>query len=201
MSCRVNLDIHVISDKIQAVFDAAEENSHFQIESIDEKMSVKTESVCESVTLVVEDSPCAGSGGAVVSPDAGNQLKEQPNGLMVHAGMRVTRKAGSTISALVGVCELPDGTVQPLDYRDAAHIDQLVGVTLTSASAGAEVTIQRSGQIDAAGLSLTAGRVWLGQSGQLTQTPPETGFDILLGYATAEQRIYLDPQPAITLEE
>lgn len=161
------------------------------------------------------------SSGATVliSQDSNRQLVRatQPSRSVVLAGVRgrpgpigqpgpaggsaVLRTAGETLSALAAVYELPDGTVYALDAEDDDRIDLLVGITITSASAGAEVTIQRSGPLDAAGLGLQPGRVWLGRSGQLTQTPPETGFDILLGYATAEQRIYLDPQPAITLEE
>lgn len=116
-------------------------------------------------------------------------------------GSAVNRVAGVTLSALTVVYELPDGTVYPLDNLDEEHVDLLVGITLTSAPAAGEVTVQRTGPLDAAGLGLVPGRAWLGLDGRITQTPPETGFDILLGYATADQRIYLDPQPAITLDE
>lgn len=158
------------------------------------RTTVVNEVVAPAVIELTETAAVIISPGA--QGPAGPRGQPGPSG-----GSAVIRVAGETLSALVAVYELPDGTVYALDAEDDDHIDLLVGITITSASAGTEITIQRSGPLDAGGLGLTPGRVWLGQTGRLTQAPPETGFDILLGYATAEQRIYLDPQPAITLEE
>lgn len=116
-------------------------------------------------------------------------------------GSAFIRIAGEPISALRAVYELPSGAVHPLSADDAEHIDLLAGITITSASAGQEITVQRSGPLDASGLNLQPGRVWLGMDGALTQTPPATGFDTLLGYATAEQRLYIDISETILLED
>lgn len=110
-----------------------------------------------------------------------------------------TRHTPAPLSALVVVWEDPTGAVHPLDYRDDAHIDLLAGLTVTSGGAGAVVTIQRSAVLDAHGLGLAPGRVWLGVDGRLTQTPPQDGCDILVGYATADERIYIDFSEAIFL--
>lgn len=133
----------------------------------------------ETVVLEIIDAPMGGGGD----------------------GNTFARTAGTAISALVAVYELPDGTVWPLSADDDEHIDLLAGITLTSASTGAQVTVQRSGPLDAAGLNLQAGRVWLGMNGQLTQTPPDSGNDTLLGYATAEQRLYINISETIILED
>ena len=145
-----------------------------------ETVVVEAGGQCEVVELVVTDPACTSGGGN---------------------SSTFTRIAGEPISALHAVYELPSGTVHPLSADDAEHIDLLAGVTVTSAATGQEITVQRSGPLDASGLNLQPGRVWLGTDGALTQTPPENGFDTLLGYATAEQRLYIDISESILLED
>lgn len=115
-------------------------------------------------------------------------------------GAAFIRAAATTLSALVVVWEDSAGRVRPLDYRDEEHAALLCGLTITSADAGQDVTVQRLGPLDAAGLGLVPGRVWLGIDGRLTQTPPQDGCDILVGNATADERIYLNFNEAIYLE-
>ena len=116
-------------------------------------------------------------------------------------GEAFTRVAATTLSALVVVWEDSAGLVRPLDYSDEEHAALLCGLTITSADAGQGVIVQRIGKLDAAGLGLVPGRVWLGVDGRLTQTPPKDGCDILVGNATADERIYLNFNEAIYLED
>lgn len=111
------------------------------------------------------------------------------------------RTSAGALSALRAVWEDSTGVVHLLDYRDAGHIDLLAGITVTAAgAAGQPVTVQRSGVLDAAGLGLAPGRVWLGAEGALTQTPADDGFDVLIGTAVAPGRLILNPQDPINLE-
>lgn len=114
-------------------------------------------------------------------------------------GAAVERVAGETISALRVVYEL-DGRVFALDYRDAEHIDLLLGVTLTAASAGAAVNVQRTGDLSDSGWAWQPGRIYLGQAGLLTQHPAETGYSLLIGSAVSATRILLNLQDPIELE-
>ena len=114
-------------------------------------------------------------------------------------GVVIQRSAGHLISALRVVYEA-SGLVYVLDYRDADHIDMLLGITLTAATAGEPVNVQRSGVLDDAGWAWTPGRVWLGADGRLTQTPPTDGFDVLIGAATSATRITLNLTETIELE-
>lgn len=114
-------------------------------------------------------------------------------------GSAVQRTAGATLSALRAVYEL-DGQVFYLDYRDAAHIDLLLGITLTAATAGQPINVQRAGPIDDSGWNWTPGRIWLGVDGALTQTPPTDGFDALIGAAVSATRITLNITDPIELE-
>lgn len=115
-------------------------------------------------------------------------------------GSALQREAGEVISALRVLYEL-DGAVHALDYRDADHIDLLLGVSLTSAMPGEQLNIQRSGVMDDAGWSWVPGRIWLGADGALTQTPPTGGFDVLIGSAMSATRITLNLSEPIDLEE
>lgn len=114
-------------------------------------------------------------------------------------GSAFQRTAGETLSALRAVYEL-DGVVRYLDSQDDEHIDLLLGLTLTAATPGAAVNIQRSGPIDDAGWNWTPGPVWLGPAGTLTQTPPAEGYDVLIGAAMSATRLTLNIQDPITLE-
>lgn len=116
-------------------------------------------------------------------------------------GSAFERQSGEAVSALRVVWEDASGIVRPLDYRDDEHIDLLAGITVTAAaSAGQPVTVQRSGVIDAAGLGLAPGRVWLGANGVLTQSPASDGFDVFIGTAVAPARLILNLQDNIELE-
>ncbi|MFG0786929.1 hypothetical protein [Delftia tsuruhatensis] len=114
-------------------------------------------------------------------------------------GASVQRTAGTNLSALLAVYEL-NGVVRALSADDALHIDLLVGITLTAAQAGELVNVQRLGAIEDPGWSWVPGRVYLGANGALTQVPPTSGFDVLIGSATSPTRITLNLQDPISLE-
>lgn len=113
-------------------------------------------------------------------------------------GTAVVRTAGETISALRAVYE-EDGEVFVLDYRDQDHIDQLLGITLNAGASGAPITVQRILDITDAAWAWTPGRVYLGADGALTQTPPSTGFHVLIGAAVSATRITLNLQDPISI--
>ncbi|MDR0700950.1 MAG: hypothetical protein LBF61_00840 [Azoarcus sp.] len=112
----------------------------------------------------------------------------------------VQRPAGETLSALRAVWEDNAGHVWPLDYRDAAHVTLFAGITLTAAAAGVETTLQLSGVVDADGLGLGVGPVWIGEAGRLTQTPPTTGYLFRLGSAVSNNRLILSSSQPVKRE-
>lgn len=111
----------------------------------------------------------------------------------------VSRTAGETISALRALYEL-DGEVFVLDYRDEDHIHLLLGISLTAGVAGNPINVQRFADITDSAWGWTPGRVYLGVSGALTQTPAADGFDVLIGSAVSATRITLNLQDPIHLE-
>lgn len=106
-------------------------------------------------------------------------------------GTTVTRSAGEPLSALRVVYELA-GKVFALDPADDTQVGLIVGLSLTAAvAAGADVTVQRFDAIEDAGWAWALGPVFAGPSGTLTQTPPETGWEIVVGWASSPTRILL----------
>lgn len=115
-------------------------------------------------------------------------------------GVAFTRPTPAPLSALRVVWEDAAGAVHPLSADDADHIDLVCGLTLTAASAPGDVTVQRSGPVTDTAWNWAPGRVYLGMGGALTQSPPEDGFDVLVGVAVSATRLILDFQDPIELE-
>lgn len=107
-------------------------------------------------------------------------------------GTGFIRLASAALSAQKMVWEDELGYVRELGYTDADHIDLMCGITVTAASSsGQEVEVRRAGPVDLTGTSFTPGRVYLGAGGGLTQTPPDDGYLVVVGYAVSQTRLYL----------
>lgn len=115
-------------------------------------------------------------------------------------GVAFTRPTPVPLSALCVVWEDVAGAVHPLSADDADHIDLVCGLTLTATSGPGDVTVQRSGPVTDAAWNWAPGRVYLGMGGALTQSPPEDGFDVLVGVAVSATRLNLNFQDPIELE-
>lgn len=109
----------------------------------------------------------------------------------------IVRTAGETISALRVVFE----SQAKAYFVDPAlpSVYQALGVAITSASSESEVTIQTQGFIDDAAWSWDEGFVWCGPNGTLTQTPPTSGWDFIIGFATSATRLYIDLNEPVLL--
>ena len=145
-----------------------------------------------SPTVVMAGTP----GPAGVQGPAGEQGPIGPEGAST-----LQRVAGETISALRLVYENDNGEVFYIDKEDDININSILGLTITSASTGGNVNVQRTGVVDDDSWSWDAGKVWLGANGVLTQSPPSVGFDVLIGTAVSSTRIILNIQDSILLEE
>ena len=80
------------------------------------------------------------------------------------------------------------------DNQVEAHAGRVSGVTVAAASIGAQVSFQSSGRLTEPSWNWTPdGDIWLGTSGQLTQTYP-TGavFAQRLGYAISATEMWID---------
>lgn len=106
-------------------------------------------------------------------------------------GTLAQRTSAGALSALRVVYE-SSGTVATLDPV-SGPVDQLLGINVTAASeAGVTVSVQRDGTIDNNGWAWTQGLVFLGADGTLTQTPPTTGWEVVVGFAPSATRLNID---------
>lgn len=115
-------------------------------------------------------------------------------------GSALQRAAGEVLSALRVVYEI-DNEVFLLNADDEEHIFLALGLTLTAADPGDLINVQRSGAMDESSWAWELGPVWLGATGNLTQTPPAGGFDLMIGAAVSPTRIILNLQQPIDLQE
>lgn len=128
--------------------------------------------------------------------DRGERGPAGPRGLIGPAGppgpetAAPTRTAAATVSALRAVSEMGGG-VQHMDPTSATSVHAFLGISTTSGDVGDTITIRRSGTIDDAGWSWTPGLVFAGPNGTLVQTPPASGWEIVVGYAPSATRLNL----------
>lgn len=125
-----------------------------------------------------------------------------PPGIPGPAGGQVLQRlAGMDTSALLVVYEDLFGAVWPADPEVESDVLALLGVTVSAAAGGQPIHVQRIGSIDDAAWQLQPGkRVFLGRQGRLTQEPPQTGHDVLIGTAITSTRLLLNIQDPIELE-
>lgn len=102
----------------------------------------------------------------------------------------VRRIAAEEVSALRLVYESAAG-IAHLDPTVEAEVDALVGISISAGAAAAEIRVRARGTIDDPGWSWTPGLVFAGPDGTLTQTPPVSGWEIVVGYAPTATRLNL----------
>lgn len=84
------------------------------------------------------------------------------------------------------------GTVYLADKDNVAYVQDTLGLTTTVSTTGNPVTIQTGGEITDAGWAWIAGHVFMGDSGELTQTPPTVGILQKIGTALTATSILID---------
>lgn len=130
-----------------------------------------------------------------------SEARQGPPGPPGPSGATIfVRQSAGALSAMRIVWEDGAGVVSVLDSADDDHIDLLCGITLAATSDAGPVTVQRTGAVDDSAWDWTPGRVYLGANGAPTQSPPTTGFDVLIGTAVSPTRIILNFQDPIDLE-
>ncbi|AKO61589.1 hypothetical protein [Stenotrophomonas phage IME-SM1] len=110
----------------------------------------------------------------------------------------ITRKAATNLSALKIVSEGING-VSPLNPQLAVDAMGLVGITLESGYPGQEIKIQAGGSLEDPFWNWSQGLIFAGPNGTLTQTPPTTGWEIVVGFSPKPTQINLQFDEPILL--
>lgn len=116
-------------------------------------------------------------------------------------GEAAVRVAGETLSALRVVYER-NGLVYALDPSDpfSEDVQYMLGVTVTATDAGGTVAVQRSGTIDDPGWTWAEGLIFAGPGGLMVQTPPATGWELVVGFAPSATRLNIDFDEPVLLD-
>lgn len=116
-------------------------------------------------------------------------------------GEGILKTAGATIGGHRAV--VTDSTSDVVVYADntnPAHEAAVFGITTGAAASGASVLVKTSGEIEEPSWIWTPqGAIYLSTNGNLTQTPPTTGFCLALGYAVTSTKMLVNIGQAITL--
>ncbi|QFR56732.1 hypothetical protein CPT_Mendera_206 [Stenotrophomonas phage Mendera] len=110
----------------------------------------------------------------------------------------ITRKAATNLSALKIVSEGING-VSPLNPQLAVDAMGLVGITLESGYPGQEIKIQAGGSLEDPFWNWSQGLIFAAANGGLTQTPPTTGWEIVVGFSPKPTQINLQFDEPILL--
>ena len=183
--------VHLLQEQVQSVVlleskgtDTVIEHVKESVQVVESKATILEVPVLETVLLSEAEQGPPGPPG----------LPGVPSGLIIQ------RKAGQDTSALVAVYEDMFGAVWPADPEKEGDVLALLGVTLSAAEQEQAVNVQRFGFVDDANWNWQLGRVYLGAQGCLTQIPPCTGHDVLIGNAVSPTRLLLNIQDPIELE-
>ena len=84
------------------------------------------------------------------------------------------------------------GTVYLADKDNVAYVQDTLGLTTTVSTTGNPVTIQTSGEVTDVGWAWAAGSVFMGDSGELTQTPSTVGILQKIGTVLTATSILID---------
>jgi hypothetical protein len=111
----------------------------------------------------------------------------------------LTANASVALSGHRAVKALTDGTLAYVDNATSGDIGLCVGITITAASSGASINYQANGPIIYGGWSWVEGPIFVGLNGQLTQTPPTSGFIQRVATALSATSLILSIGQAIAL--
>ncbi len=104
----------------------------------------------------------------------------------------ITKKAGESLGGHRIVRAYNEDKVLYASNSDLSQLHNILGLTTGAASIGSDVAVLVSGEIIEPSWNFTQDQyVYLGLNGQLTQTPPSSGFLLVVGTAIAPTVVFV----------
>ena len=109
--------------------------------------------------------------------------------------------AGEDIDAFRFVYIDTDNKIKKASNSNPLHLGRVHGVTLVSAVSGGSATVINLGMVTNPGWTLTTNPpfVFLSSDGEMTQTPPTSGFLCVVGYVVSATQFFVRIQSSINL--
>lgn len=86
------------------------------------------------------------------------------------------------------------------DNTDITHLHKVLGMTVGASALGAPADILRMGELAEPSWAWTLNQpIFLGTAGNLTQTPPSTGFSQVVAFPISATSVYVDLREPISL--
>lgn len=112
----------------------------------------------------------------------------------------LTFTADGALSGHRAVRPTTAGAVGYASSAVAADANSVLGITTGAAATGAAINVQASGEMTEVSWNWTPGLpVFLGTNGLLTQTPPVSGFQLVLGVAISPTKLAINIKQPIVL--
>jgi len=109
-------------------------------------------------------------------------------------------EAGENIGALRVIKNNSDYKGYIADSSDVAQINQILGISKTASVAGNSVRVIMSGKMEDASWNWDVTKaIYFDSNGQLTQTPPSSGFSLMVGVAITNKIINVEIKQSIKL--
>lgn len=112
----------------------------------------------------------------------------------------VVYPAGEAIGGHRCVVVGSDGKVYYASQQELTHMNKVLGITTGAVAMGANATIRAFGEMTEPSWNWTLDKpIFLGLNGLLTQTPPTTGFSLIIAFPTSATKIFVEIKDPILL--
>jgi len=112
----------------------------------------------------------------------------------------ITRPAATALGGHRVVIINASGKAAYADKSQPTHVYAILGVTTGAAEQDADVEVQTFGEMQEPSFNWTLNQeIFLGANGQMTQTPPSSGFQRVIGFPLATDTLFIDLNTPVVL--